>query len=82
MKNNLKDFIAFGKIISVGLVIAGYTFLGAWASGWLTANNYSKWLSLAALAAGVLMGLWQGWLVLTKSSKRDRFKKTQARDET
>ena len=71
MKNNLKDFIAFGKIISVGLVIAGYTFLGAWASGWLTANNYSKWLSLAALIGGVLMGLWQGWLVLTKNNKRD-----------
>lgn len=71
MKNNLKDFVAFGKIISVGLVIAGYTFLGAWLSGWLTANNYSKWLSLAALVAGVLMGLWQGWLVLTKNNKRD-----------
>ena len=73
---NLKDLIVFGKIISVGLVIAGYTFLGAWLAGWLKANDYSNWLALAALAAGVLMGLWQGWLVLTK-----RNNKTKAKDK-
>lgn len=66
----MKDLIMFGRVISVGLVIAGYTFLGAWLSGWLAANGYSEWFSFAALPAGVIIGLWQGWLFLNKKNDK------------
>ena len=73
--NGLKDVALFGRVLSVGLVVAGYAWLGAWGSGWLEANGYPSWLSFAALPAAVVFGLWQGWLFLTRGrgpfSKKD-----------
>ncbi len=68
----MKDLAMFGRVISVGLVIAGYTFLGVWLSNWLSINGYSEWLSFAAIPAGTIIGLWQGWLFLNKKNERGR----------
>ena len=34
--NNLRDFFMFGKVLSAGLVVAGYAFFGVWLSNWLS----------------------------------------------
>lgn len=72
MQNGLKDVALFGRVLSAGLVVAGYAFLGAWLSGWLEANGYPSWLSFAALPLAALFGLWQGWLFLTRPTKREQ----------
>lgn len=75
MQNGLKDVAMFGRVLSAGLVVAGYAFLGAWLSGWLEANEYPSWLSFAALPLVAVFGLWQGWLFLTRTTKREQEEK-------
>ena len=69
IKNGIKDIALFGRVISAGLVVAGYTWLGAWGYGWLEAHEYPSWLSFAALPAGAAFGLWQGWELIRRSLK-------------
>ena len=71
-QNGLKDVAAFGRVLSAGLVVAGYAFLGAWLAGWLDANGYPGWLSFVALPAAAAFGLWQGWLFLTRPTGQER----------
>ena len=66
----LRDAVLFGRVISVGLVAAGYVFLGVWLSAWLSANGYPSWMAVAVLPGAALFGLWQGWLFLTRQTKR------------
>ena len=67
----LRDVALFGRVLSTGLVVAGYAFLGVWLSRWLDAEGSPSWLSVAAVPAALLFGLWQGWLFLTKIARRD-----------
>ncbi len=60
----LKDMILFGRVLSTGLLIGGYVFLGACVSGWLKNNGYPRPLVVLAPIAITLFGLWQGWLFL------------------
>ena len=71
MRNGLKDVALFGRVLSTGLLVAGYAFLGAWLSGWLEANEYPSWLSFAVLPLSAAFGLWQGWLFLVRPAKKD-----------
>ena len=64
----LRDAVLFGRVLSVGLVVAGYAFLGVWLSGWLSANGYPAWAVVAVLPGAALFGLWQGWLFLTRQT--------------
>ena len=75
MRNGLKDVALFGRVLSTGLLVAGYAFLGAWLSGWLEANEYPSWLSFAVLPLTAVFGLWQGWLFLVRPAKNDKDKK-------
>ena len=66
---NLREVIMFGRVLSAGLVVAGYAFLGVWLMNWLVSEG---WPGLAALMAVPLLaafGMWQGWLFLTKGTK-------------
>ncbi|MBQ6772443.1 MAG: hypothetical protein IJP48_00100 [Synergistaceae bacterium] len=66
MKINIREIILFGKILSAGLVIAGYVFLGVWLCNWLINNGFSVSVALLAVLLIIIFGLWQGWLFVSK----------------
>ncbi|MBQ3758170.1 MAG: hypothetical protein II876_01790 [Synergistaceae bacterium] len=66
----LRDALMFGKVLSAGLVVAGYAFLGVWLSNWLATNGWPILVSLCAVPVVAAFGMWQGWLFLTKGSKK------------
>ena len=66
---NLRDAFMFGKVLSAGLVVAGYAFLGVWLSNWLVNNGWPLLISLCAIPAVAAFGMWQGWLFLRKDKK-------------
>ena len=67
---NLREVFMFGKVLSAGLVIAGYAFLGVWLSNWLVNNGWPVLIALMAVPAVAAFGMWQGWLFLTKGRKK------------
>ena len=67
----IKDAIIFGKVLSAGLVIAGYAFLSVWVSEWLNQNGWPLLISLCAIPVVTGFGIWQGWLFMTKDRKKD-----------
>ena len=67
---NLREVIMFGKVLSAGLVIAGYAFLGVWLSNWLVKNGWPVLVALMAVPVVAAFGMWQGWLFLTKWRKK------------
>lgn len=66
----LREVIMFGKVLSAGLVIAGYAFLGVWLSNWLVKNGWPVLIALMAVPVVAAFGMWQGWLFLTKWRKK------------
>ena len=64
--NNLRDLLIFGKVISAGLVIAGYAFLSAWCANWLNEHGVNLLLSLCAVPVITGFGMWQALLFLKK----------------
>ncbi len=66
----IDDVVMFAKVLSAGLVVAGYAFLGVWLSNWLNRNGWPLLLSLCAIPIVTGFGMWQGWLFLTKSKKK------------
>lgn len=76
LKNqNLSEIIFFGKILSAGLVVAGYIFLGVWLSNWLVKNGWSFVISLLAIVFTTVFGIWQGWLFVRTEIKKINQKK-------
>ncbi|MBQ3764559.1 MAG: hypothetical protein IJQ74_04570 [Synergistaceae bacterium] len=69
---NLRDAFMFGKVLSAGLVVAGYAFLGVWLSNWLANNGWPLLISLCAIPAVAAFGMWQGWLFLRKDKKNEK----------
>ena len=67
---NLREAILFGKILSAGLVIAGYVFLGVWLCNWLIANEWPVSVALLAVLLIIIFGMWQGWLSISKWHKK------------
>ena len=67
--NNLRDVFMFGKVLSAGLVIAGYAFLGVWVMNWLSEKNFGILISLLAMILITAFGIWQGYLFVTKQNK-------------
>ena len=73
-----RDFVFFGRVISTGLVVAGYAFVGVYLSRWLDARGFPSWLVALTPPAAVVFGLWQGWLFLSETvRKAGRSKKTE-----
>lgn len=66
----IHDAIIFAKVLSAGLVVAGYAFLGVWLSNWLTQNGWPLLISLLAIPIVTGFGMWQAWLFIKKSGKK------------
>ena len=66
----INDVIMFGKVLSAGLLAAGYAFLSVWLSNWLNENGYSLLLSLSVIPIVTGFGMWQAWLFITKVRKK------------
>ena len=62
----LRDVLMFGRVLSAGLVVAGYAFLGVWLSNWLAAEGWNVLVAMMAVPVVAAFGMWQGWLFLTK----------------
>ena len=67
---NLREVILFGRVLSAGLVVAGYAFLGVWLMNWLVSEGWPVIVALLALPVVAGFGMWQGWLFLTKGRKK------------
>ncbi len=67
---NLREIIMFSRVLSAGLVIAGYAFLGVWLSNWLVSQGWPILAALMAIPVIAGFGMWQGWLFLTKWRKK------------
>ena len=76
LREGLKDAALFGRVVSAGLVVAGYVFAGVylarWLERWVEAREYPDWPASLVPAAAALFGLWQGWLFLTRLAGRER----------
>ena len=68
-RENLREVMLFGRVISAGLVVAGYAFLGVWLANWLMSKGWHALLALMAVPLVTVFGMWQGWLFLTKGRK-------------
>lgn len=69
---NLKDAAFFGRVLSAGILIAGYAFAGVFLARWLEGRGYAAWLVGATPLAVTAFGLWQGWLFLREAWKKNR----------
>ena len=67
---NLREVVMFGRVLSAGLVVAGYMFLGVWLMNWLVSEGWPVLAALYALPVVSAFGMWQGWLFLTKGRKK------------
>ncbi|MBQ9418920.1 MAG: hypothetical protein IJU31_00935 [Synergistaceae bacterium] len=63
---NFRDVVMFGKVLSAGLVVAGYAFLSVWCANWLSVNGWPLWASFLAIPFITGFGMWQGWLCIRK----------------
>ena len=68
--DNLREVIMFGRVLSAGLVVAGYVFLGVWLMNWLVSEGWPLLIALMAVPVVSAFGMWQGWLFLTKGRKK------------
>ena len=66
----LREAMMFARVLSAGLVVAGYAFLGVWLADWLSKHGWPMLLALAAVPLVAVFGMWQGWLFLTKGRKK------------
>lgn len=73
MRKNLREVMLFGKILSAGLVIAGYVFLGVWLCNWLIAEGFSVSVALIAVLVIIIFGLRQGWLFMREKILPSRY---------
>ena len=72
LRSAFRDAALFGRVISAGLVVAGYAFAGVYLARWMEGKGCPAWgVSLAPLAAA-LFGGWQGWLFLTRPFGRKK----------
>ena len=66
----LREVVMFMRVLSAGLVVAGYAFLGVWLSNWLVSEGWPVLAAIMAVPVVAAFGMWQGWLFLTKTSKK------------
>ena len=67
---NLREVAMFGRVLSAGLVVAGYAFLGVWLMNWLVSEGWPVLAAIIAVPIVAAFGMWQGWLFLTKGRKK------------
>jgi hypothetical protein len=66
----IHDVMMFGKVLSAGLLVAGYAFLSVWLSNWLNENGWPLLISFIAIPIITGFGMWQAWLFITKTRKK------------
>ena len=66
----LREAVMFMRVLSAGLVVAGYAFLGVWLANWLVSEGWPVLAAMCAVPVVAAFGMWQGWLFLTKGRKR------------
>lgn len=66
----IHDVMMFGKVLSAGLLVAGYAFLSVWLSNWLNENGWPLLVSFIAIPIITGFGMWQAWLFITKTRKK------------
>ncbi|NLL37162.1 MAG: hypothetical protein GX256_06535 [Fretibacterium sp.] len=69
-----RDLALFGRVISTGLVVAGYAFFGVYLARWMEGEGYPSWLVSLTPPGAVVFGLWQGWLLLSDLVRKRRQK--------
>ncbi len=67
-----KDIILFGRVISAGLVVAGYVFAGVFIARWLERNGYPSLLVTLTPPGAAFFGLWQGWLFIASAVRSNK----------
>ena len=67
---NLREVVMFMRVLSAGLVVAGYAFLGVWLSNWLVSEGWPVLAAIMAVPVVAGFGMWQGWLFLTKTGRK------------
>ncbi len=66
----LREAVMFMRVLSAGLVVAGYAFLGVWLANWLVSEGWPVLAAICAVPVVAAFGMWQGWLFLTKGRKK------------
>lgn len=61
---NFKDVALFGRVLSTGVLIAGYAFGGVYIARWLEGKGFPSLLVTLTPFLVALFGLWQGWLYI------------------
>lgn len=74
-RTHLKDAALFGRVVSAGLVVAGYAFVGVYLAQWLEGRGCPDWAVSLTPVGAALFGLWQGWLFLTRLTVREKARK-------
>ena len=69
---NLCDAAIFLKVLSAGLVVAGYAFLSVWCCNWLLKNDYPKILAFLVIPVIIIFGIWQGYLFLKNNGNNKK----------
>ena len=64
---NFREVFLFGKILSAGLVIAGYAFLSVWCMNQLNENGFPVLISILAVPLITGFGVWQAWMFIKKT---------------
>ena len=71
-RSAFRDAALFGRVISAGLVVAGYAFAGVYLARWMEGRGCPAWGVFLTPLATALFGVWQGWLFLTRPLGRER----------
>lgn len=70
MRKGLEDLSAFGRIISIALLICGYIILGVILGKKLIDKGFPDWILLVCVVFAALLGLSQGWVMLKRFLRR------------
>ena len=70
MKRTMADFVVFGKVVSTGLLIAGYMLLGAIVSRKLVERGWPDWVAVGGPTVMAVFGLTQGWAMMRHTLKK------------
>ena len=73
---NWRDFALFGRIVSTGLLIGGYTIAGVYLARWMEGKDYPPLVVKLTPLVVVVFALWQGWLFVSQIGSKNGKKKS------
>lgn len=66
----IDDLIVYGKILSTGILIGGYAFLGVLGARYLVKAGYPEWLNVALPLLTTVFGIYQGWMFIRETLRK------------